>query len=185
MGVTTEPPHRVVTSGLKYKVLSQGASGFCPSLLLGILLLPCVKCLLLSRISDFLWDSFDSSQAEHTFQLWVAVKQFFMASGNPFVQRGKGRVSATRDSSDVKWGEDSEVQRSVLLSWTCLWPWMSHLTLLNLTFLKQSGVVVLTSWNWYDDLMRQYMQSIYRCPAYQREAWQRLSFFPGLRDVSQ
>ena len=98
----------------------------------------------------------------------MAVKQFFMAGGNPFVQRGKRRVSATRDSSDMKWGEDSEVRRSVLLSWTCLWPWMSHLTLLNLTFLKQSGVVVLTSWNWYDDLMRQYMQSICRCPAHQR-----------------
>ena len=46
----------------------------------------------------------------------MGVKKFSLAGGDPFVQREKGRVSAVRDSWDIKWGKDSEVQRSVFLS---------------------------------------------------------------------
>lgn len=46
---------------------------------------------------------------------------------------------------DIKWGKDSEVQRSVLLPWICPWPWMSQLTPLNHSVLRKSGLMVLAS----------------------------------------
>ena len=116
MGITIDQPHRAVV-GRPYA--QPGGSGLQLSLLLGLLFLPCVKCLLLSRISGFLGGSFDRCQEKPQLLLWAGVKLFSMAAGNPFVQREKGAVSASQDSWDIKWGVDFEVQRSVFLSWIC------------------------------------------------------------------